>query len=237
MCTEKSKDRLVCWNGDSQFSAILNESFLLTIYKRIKQSQDHIIDKVILNLIGFIYSVTEIQNKFSQKNTLHESIRSSLPSNSLFSIPLPRYPAHTLLFLSLIPHFSFVLSLTVSLTHAQESHHQILIRGLSGKYRAYLYISALALFFIIGWVASFKVIPTTPHYSGSSRCRYTAFLWAPFSILVTSKRRREVCRDCTKAVGAVQSCVSPKIAAQDPINALARYRGEEASHRTHASHS
>ena len=33
-------------------------------------------------------------------------------------------------------------------------------RGLSGKYRAYLHISALALFFIIGWVASFKVIPT-----------------------------------------------------------------------------
>ena len=33
------------------------------------------------------------------------------------------------------------------------------IRGLSGKYRAYTCISALALFFIIGWVASFKVIP------------------------------------------------------------------------------
>ena len=34
------------------------------------------------------------------------------------------------------------------------------LRGLSGKYQAYLYISALALFFIIGRVASFKVIPT-----------------------------------------------------------------------------
>ena len=34
------------------------------------------------------------------------------------------------------------------------------IRGLYGKYRAYLYISALALFFIIWRVASFKVIPT-----------------------------------------------------------------------------
>ena len=34
------------------------------------------------------------------------------------------------------------------------------VRGVSGKYRAYLYISALALFFIIGRVASFKVIPT-----------------------------------------------------------------------------
>ena len=34
------------------------------------------------------------------------------------------------------------------------------IRGLSGKYRAYISISALALFFIVGWVASFKVIPT-----------------------------------------------------------------------------
>ena len=36
----------------------------------------------------------------------------------------------------------------------------MIIRGLSGKYRAYLCISALALFFIIGRVASFKVIPT-----------------------------------------------------------------------------
>ena len=34
------------------------------------------------------------------------------------------------------------------------------IRGLSGKYRAYLYISGLALFFSIGRVASSKVIPT-----------------------------------------------------------------------------
>ena len=34
------------------------------------------------------------------------------------------------------------------------------IRGLSGKYRAYLYISVRALFVIIGRVASFKVIPT-----------------------------------------------------------------------------
>ena len=34
------------------------------------------------------------------------------------------------------------------------------IRGLSEKYRAYLYISALALFFIIGRVSFFKVIPT-----------------------------------------------------------------------------
>ena len=36
----------------------------------------------------------------------------------------------------------------------------VILRGLSGKYRAYLYVSALALFFIIGRVASFKVIPT-----------------------------------------------------------------------------
>ena len=43
-------------------------------------------------------------------------------------------------------------------------------------------------------------------------------------------------RDYTEAVKAVQSCVSPKIAAQDSMNGLARYRGEEASHRTHASH-
>ena len=36
---------------------------------------------------------------------------------------------------------------------------------------------------------------------------------------------------------AVQSCVSPEIAAQVLMNALARYRGEEASHRTRTSHS
>ena len=120
------------------------------------------------------------------------------------------------------------------------------IRGLSGRYRAYLYISVLALFFSVGQVASFKPIPTwlnntvparASHYSESSRCRRTAFLWAPFSIWGTSISGRELCRDCTEAVGAVQSCVSPKISAQDSINALARYRGEEASHRTHASHS
>ena len=35
----------------------------------------------------------------------------------------------------------------------------------------------------------------------------------------------------------VQSGLSPKIAAQDSINALVRYRGEDASHRTHVSHS
>ena len=40
-----------------------------------------------------------------------------------------------------------------------------------------------------------------------------------------------------EAVGAVQCCFSPKIAAQDSMNALARSRGEEASHRNHASHS
>ena len=34
----------------------------------------------------------------------------------------------------------------------------------------------------------------------------------------------------TEAGEAVQSCVSPKIAAQSSMNALARYRGEEASH-------
>ena len=67
------------------------------------------------------------------------------------------------------------------------------------------------------------------HYSESSRCRRTAFLWAPFSILGTSKSLRELCRDCTEAGEAVQSCVTPKIAVQGSMNALARYRGEEAS--------
>ena len=65
----------------------------------------------------------------------------------------------------------------------------------------------------------------------SSRCRRTAFLWAPFSILGASKSRRELCRDGTEAGEAVQSCVSTKIAAQGLMNAMARYRGEEASHR------
>ena len=49
--------------------------------------------------------------------------------------------------------------------------------------------------------------------------------------LGTSKSRRKLCRDCTEADEAVQPCVSPKIAAQGAMNALARYRGEEASHR------
>ena len=69
------------------------------------------------------------------------------------------------------------------------------------------------------------------YYFKSSRCRRTAFLRAPFSILGTSKSLRELCRDCTEAGEAVQSCVSPKIAAQGSMNALARYRSEEASHR------
>ena len=45
------------------------------------------------------------------------------------------------------------------------------------------------------------------------------------------RSRRELCRDCTEAGEAVQPCVSLKIAAQGSMNALARYRGEEASHR------
>ena len=52
-----------------------------------------------------------------------------------------------------------------------------------------------------------------------------------FSILGTAKSRRELCRDYTEAGKAVKSCVSPKIAAQSSMNALARYRDEEASHR------
>ena len=41
----------------------------------------------------------------------------------------------------------------------------------------------------------------------------------------------KLCRDYTEAGEAVQSCVSPKIAAQGSMNALAHYRGEEATHR------
>ena len=69
------------------------------------------------------------------------------------------------------------------------------------------------------------------HFSKSSRCRRAAFLWAPFSILGTSKSRRKLCRDCTESGEAVQSCVLPKIAAEGSMNARARYRGEEASSR------
>ena len=36
---------------------------------------------------------------------------------------------------------------------------------------------------------------------------------------------------------AMRYCVYSETAAQDSMNALARYRGEEASHRTHASYS
>ena len=42
----------------------------------------------------------------------------------------------------------------------QRYYNELNVRGLCGKYRAYLYISALALFYIMGRVASFKVIPT-----------------------------------------------------------------------------
>ena len=45
-----------------------------------------------------------------------------------------------------------------------------------------------------------------------------------------------LCRDCTEVVEAMRYCVYSETAAQDSMNALARYRGEEASHRTHASH-
>ena len=44
------------------------------------------------------------------------------------------------------------------------------------------------------------------------------------------KVAKELCRDCTEAGGAVQSCVSTKIAAQGSMYALARYSVEEASH-------
>ena len=130
--------------------------------------------------------------------------------------------------------------------------------GVSEKYPIWVHISVLVLFFVIRTVASFEVVPhligphvpsgasiswSSPrtqilewpsarasHYSESSRCRRTAFLWAPFSILGTSKSRRKLCRDCTEAGEAVQSYVSPKIGAQGSMNALARYCGEEASH-------
>ena len=131
---------------------------------------------------------------------------------------------------------------------------------MSEKYPTCAHISALVLFFVIRTVASFEVVPiwlnhTLPavlahlkavferrflngdarasHYSESSRCRRTAFLWAPFSILGTSKSRRELCRNCTEVVKNVQSCVSPKIAAQGSNKAVASYRGEEASHKSH----
>ena len=45
------------------------------------------------------------------------------------------------------------------------------------------------------------------------------------------------CRDCMEVVEAMRCCVYSETAAQDLMSALARYRGEEASHRTHANHS
>ena len=74
---------------------------------------------------------------------------------------------------------------------------------MSEKYPTCVHISALVLFFVIRTVASFEVVPiwlNIEHYSGSSRCRRTTFLWASFSILGTSKSRRELCRDCTELV-------------------------------------
>ena len=58
-----------------------------------------------------------------------------------------------------------------------------------------------------------------------------------FSVLETAKSHRGLCRDCTEVVEAMRYCVYSETAAQDLMNALARYRSEEASHRTHASHS
>ena len=59
-------------------------------------------------------------------------------------------------------HILFLISLIMHELYKNECHdyYLVLIRGLSVKYRAYLYISAFTLFFIIGRVASFKVIPT-----------------------------------------------------------------------------
>ena len=127
---------------------------------------------------------------------------------------------------------------------------------MSEKYPTCVHISALVLFFVIRTVASFKVVPiwlnhtlpaVLPHlkavlerrfWNGLQLARHitlnrldAAFLWAPFSILGTSESRRELCRDCTETGEAVQSCVSTKIAAQGSMNALVRYRGEEASPR------
>ena len=55
---------------------------------------------------------------------------------------------------------ALIIQLEPLIFQAGATDNPIYIRGLSGKYRAYLYISALALFFIIGRVGSFKVIPT-----------------------------------------------------------------------------
>ena len=119
------------------------------------------------------------------------------------------------------------------------------IQGVPEKYPTGVHISAFVLFLVIRTVASFEVVPIwlnhtvpavlphlkavlerrfwkglqlAPHYSESSRCRRTAFLWAPFSILGTSKSHRELWRDCSEAGEAVQSGVSPTIAAQGSMN-------------------
>ena len=84
------------------------------------------------------------------------------------------------------------------------------LRGLSGKYRACLYISTLVLFCFIGRVASFKVIPTwlnnswkspgahfygrpwvrSSHYFQPSFCHRIAVLWVVSWVLETAKSHK-----------------------------------------------
>ena len=61
--------------------------------------------------------------------------------------------------------------------------------------------------------------------------------WVVFWVLETAKCHRGLCRDCTEVVEAMRYCVYLETAAEDTMNALARHRGKEASHCTHASHS
>ena len=53
----------------------------------------------------------------------------------------------------------------------------------------------------------------------------------------TAKSHRGLYRDCTEVFEAMRYCVNSETAAQDSMNALGRYRGEEASHHTHATYS
>ena len=63
-------------------------------------------------------------------------------------------------------------------------------------------------------------------------CRINSFRTIPIA-----KSHRGLCQDCTEVVEAKRYCVYSETAEQDSMNALARYRGGEASHHTHASHS
>ena len=117
------------------------------------------------------------------------------------------------------------------------------IWGVSEKYSTCVHVSVLVLFFVIRTVESFEVVPIWwNHTLPAVLPHLKAVLERGFWIVSMSSNRFPLSaifnfgniqksQGAMSAGEAVQSCVSPKIAAQGLMNALARYRGEEASHR------